>query len=56
MFDPDHILPTAVDERASRAGDDIAECDRLHCNDTIGPCAACPLKVDEASRPGVEES
>ena len=49
MFDPDNILPLALAELAICAGDDIAECDRLHCNDTIGPCAACPVKLNAAS-------
>jgi hypothetical protein len=49
MFDPDNILPIACEEPASCAGDAVAECDRLHCNDTIGPCAACLLTLDTAS-------
>ena len=53
MFDPDNILPIAREESASRAGDAVAECDRLHCNDTIGPCPACPVKLDAA--PGQDD-
>jgi hypothetical protein len=44
MFDADTVLPIALKELTSGEGDDIAECDRLHCNDTIGPCPACPIK------------
>jgi hypothetical protein len=49
MFDPPTVLPLALEELAISAGDDIAQCDRLHCNDTIGPCPACPVKLDTAS-------
>jgi hypothetical protein len=49
MFDPANVLPLALEELASREGDDIAQCDRLHCNDTIGRCPACPVKPAAAS-------
>lgn len=26
-----------------------AECDRLHCNDTIGRCLTCPLDLEQAA-------
>jgi hypothetical protein len=56
MFDPDTVLPIALEEPAICAGDDIAECDRLHCNDTIGPCPACPTKLATACGQADEES
>jgi hypothetical protein len=56
MFDPDNILPVALEELVICEGGDGTECDRLHCNDTIGPCAACPIRFDNASGPGDEES
>jgi hypothetical protein len=48
MFDPATVLSLALEELAICEGDDIAECDRLHCNDTIGPRRACPIKLDTA--------
>jgi hypothetical protein len=48
MFDPATVLSLALEELVNREGDDIAECDRLHCGDTIGPCRACPIKLDAA--------
>jgi hypothetical protein len=48
MFDPATVLSIALEELVNREGDDIAECDRLHCGDTIGPCRACPIKLDTA--------
>jgi hypothetical protein len=54
MFDPDTVLPIALEELAISQGDDIdPECDRLHCGDTIGPCPACPVKLDAA--PGAHD-
>jgi hypothetical protein len=49
MFDPDTVLPIALEELAICEGDDVADCDRLQCNDTIGRCPACPIKLDDAS-------
>jgi hypothetical protein len=49
MFDPDNILPIALADLAICKRHDVAECDRLHCNDTIGPCPACPVKLDDAT-------
>jgi hypothetical protein len=48
MFDPATVLSLALEELAISEGDDIAESDRLHCGDTIGPCRACPVKLDTA--------
>jgi hypothetical protein len=53
MFDPATVLSLALEELVNREGDDIAECDRLHCGDTIGPCPACPVKLDAA--PGAHD-
>jgi hypothetical protein len=55
MFDPANILPVTLEELViCERG--VTECDRLHCNDTIGPCAACPIRLQTTSGPGDEES
>jgi hypothetical protein len=53
MFDPDTVLPLALQELASRDSD-IAACDRMRCSDTIGPCTACPIGLD-TTRAGIDE-
>jgi hypothetical protein len=55
MFDPDNILPVALEELVICEGDDVTDYDRLHCDDTIGPCAACP-RLGDASGAGDEAS
>ena len=52
MVDPDNILPISVEELVVSEGGTAR--DRLGCNDTIGPCAACPIRLDNAPGPGDE--
>jgi hypothetical protein len=56
MFDPDNILPVTLEELVICERGDVTECDRLHCNDTIDPCAACPIRLHTTSGRGNEES
>jgi hypothetical protein len=53
MFDRATVLAIALEELAICEGDDMVECDRLHGNDTIGPCPACPVKLDAV--PGAQD-